>query len=118
MSSPSSSRKRKKCQEEKESSPIRKGKRVTSKRKDVVVKEKRADRYRSNPTADIKQRICRAVSQRLYLISQEDKSSSDSASRHFAVLGSTGNVYNVTIERKPGCTCPGELMSSLFLMNR
>lgn len=80
-------------------------------------KEKRAARYRSSASDDILQRIVRALNQRLYLISQEDKSnissssssspSPPSLSKHFAVLGSTGNVYNVIVDKKPTCTCPG-----------
>ena len=72
-------------------------------------KEKRAARYRSAPTEDIQTRIVRALNQRLYLISQEDKSSSESGllSKHFTILGSTGNVYDVIVDKKPCCTCPG-----------
>ena len=80
----------------------------------VPPKEKRGARYRSSATGDILQRIRRALNQRLYLINQEDKSDTSSSSsltptlsKHFAVLGSTGNVYNVIIDKKPSCTCPG-----------
>jgi len=44
-----------------------------------------------------------------YLISQRDTATAVSdgmLSREFAVLGSTGNVYNVRIAQTPHCSCP------------
>jgi hypothetical protein len=83
--------------------------------------EKRAARYRSKPPEGVMARIHRAISQRLYLLDQRDTSGSGGTgtsvgtsarpgqqmSRHYAVLGSTGNVYDVDICQKPCCTCPG-----------
>eukprot|EP00603_Paraphysomonas_imperforata_P011960 CAMPEP_0114458774 /NCGR_PEP_ID=MMETSP0104-20121206/4858_1 /TAXON_ID=37642 ORGANISM="Paraphysomonas imperforata, Strain PA2" /NCGR_SAMPLE_ID=MMETSP0104 /ASSEMBLY_ACC=CAM_ASM_000202 /LENGTH=230 /DNA_ID=CAMNT_0001631375 /DNA_START=1 /DNA_END=690 /DNA_ORIENTATION=- len=71
----------------------------------VTPQEKRAARYRSKPTSDVVQRIHRAISQRLYLLDQRD-TSNDVLSKRFAVLGSTGNVYEVDICQKSCCTCP------------
>lgn len=68
--------------------------------------EKRAARYRNGATADIAARITRATSQRMYLINQEDCSEDGNAMRKYAVLGSTGNVYDVEIAKFPTCTCP------------
>ena len=55
-------------------------------------------------------RLERALSERLYLIERRDASETSPsglvALRHeFAVLGSTGNVYEVAICRTPSCTC-------------
>jgi hypothetical protein len=83
--------------------------------------EKRAARYRSKPPEGVMARIHRAISQRLYLLDQRDTSGGGGTgtsvgtsarpgqqmSRHYAVLGSTGNVYDVDICQKPCCTCPG-----------
>ena len=71
--------------------------------------EKRAARSRG-PSAAAATRLARALSERLYLIDRRDESKvSESglmATRHvFAVLGSTGNVYQVAICRIPSCTC-------------
>jgi hypothetical protein len=70
-------------------------------------KEKRLRKFKKHPGTDVLERIYRALSQRLYLIDQEDVSSSGGGlGRKFAVLGSTGNVYDVKIGQQPTCTCP------------
>lgn len=56
------------------------------------------------------ERIKRATKQRLYLIKQEAISSTSSGpARKFIVLGSTGNVYTVTVDGLVSCTCPDAL---------
>jgi hypothetical protein len=47
-------------------------------------------------------RIARALTQRLYLIEQEEEDSG----RKYAVLGSTGNVYTVKVGPLVSCDCP------------
>ena len=74
----------------------------------AVKNEKRASRLVSRPTQKIIERIQRALSQRLYLINQEDLSTPNNLSREYNVLGSTGNVYDVTISKRCSCTCPDE----------
>ena len=74
-----------------------------------VTGEKRGARYRSMSAAGAA-RIERALTERLYLIERRDVSTASEsglvAHRHeFAVLGSTGNAYEVAICRKPSCTC-------------
>lgn len=73
---------------------------------EVEIIEKRQARYRSAPTNDIRQRISRAQSQRMYLVNQTDCSDSSGLSKNFTVLGSTGNIYDVVIARVPSCSCP------------
>lgn len=68
--------------------------------------EKRAARFRSSCPQAISQRIERALHQRLYLINQTDESKEGALCKKFAVLGSTGNVYDVRIEQRPSCSCP------------
>ena len=75
----------------------------TSKRQKVVP-EKRLRRYRSSMTNAIRDRIDRALHQRLYLLAAT-KSPNDSIYREYQVLGQTANVYTVTISHLPSCTC-------------
>jgi len=100
-----------------------------------IAAEKRALR-KGTLTTSIKERIYRANSQRMYLISQIDMTGTNPTSginnminnastgndndknvngtidenkllcRKFAILGSTGNVYDVLIHRFPSCNCP------------
>ncbi|KAJ1409958.1 hypothetical protein B484DRAFT_455981 [Ochromonadaceae sp. CCMP2298] len=79
-----------------------------AKRARAAPKEKRVRRFRSNPTSSIVDRIVRAGSQRLYLVKEgaRTEGTEELLSRQYAVLGSTGNVYDVTIGRVPHCTCP------------
>lgn len=76
-------------------------------------KEKRSRRFISNCSVAVKDRIERAQSQRLYLIEQKDMLEEGLdmdicpvVGREFAVLGSTGNVYDVRICKSPTCSCP------------
>ena len=77
--------------------------------------EKRAKRYRATCPQSLRERLQRARTQRLYLVKQsdipetvEDPSSGGAGSSkvEFTVLGSTGNVYTVTLAHVPSCNCP------------
>jgi len=57
-------------------------------------------------TGGISDRISRALSQRLYLVHRKETSVKGSLQHEFAVLGSTGNVYQVRISKHPFCSCP------------
>lgn len=72
------------------------------------VSEKRLARWRSRPSSATSDRIGRAFEQRMYLIKQECVLSraGTGPARSFTVLGSTGNVYTVTIDAMADCTCP------------
>ena len=75
--------------------------------------EKRAARERV-PTAASAMRLHRAMSERLYLVERRDRSEASASGLaalrlEFAVLGSTGNVYTVTLCRLPSCTCVDHL---------
>jgi hypothetical protein len=72
----------------------------------VFNQEKRIARFRSIPTPDVIQRIQRALQQRMYLIEQVDLSDESGLAKKFVVLGSTGNVYEVIIDKRPRCSCP------------
>jgi hypothetical protein len=76
----------------------------SSKRKKQSDTEKRLRRYRATMTVGIYDRIERALNQRLYLLAIT-KSSNESFSREYKVLGQTANVYTVVISHLPSCTC-------------
>ena len=76
----------------------------TSSKRQKKETEKRLRRYRSSMTVAIYDRIERALHQRLYLL-EITKSSNESISREYKVLGQTANVYTVIITHIPSCTC-------------
>ncbi|GKY94718.1 hypothetical protein MPSEU_000437300 [Mayamaea pseudoterrestris] len=65
--------------------------------------EKRLRRYRLACPGKLYDRIHRGVTQRLYLIERTEEGPDEMV---FSVLGSTGNVYQVTLTHIPTCTCP------------
>ncbi|KAH9070539.1 hypothetical protein Ae201684P_002896 [Aphanomyces euteiches] len=72
--------------------------------------EKRLSRYRSTPNQQTRDRIERAKHQRMFMIEKQVLSP---LHQTFAVLGSTGNIYTVSIEHVPTCTCPDFLRGNL-----
>ena len=79
-------------------------------RKSKKAEEKRLKRFRSKCPAAIQQRIDRAVTQRMYLVERGDV---ENHKCKFVVLGSTGNVYNVSISHVASCSCPDHLKGNL-----
>jgi len=78
--------------------------------------EKRLKRFRSKPTNPIRDRIKRAITQRLYLVQTSQPTicpENGGPSIAFAVLGSTGNIYEVTISKIPRCNCPDHAKGNL-----
>jgi Ring finger domain/SWIM zinc finger len=75
--------------------------------------EERLRSFRSNPTHAIQDRIQRAQEQTMFLISKDDDEPDRELKWTFVVLGSTGNVYDVTIQRVPHCTCPDHAKGNL-----
>eukprot|EP00850_Spirogloea_muscicola_P000770 SM000003S11015 [mRNA] locus=s3:290395:294938:- [translate_table: standard] len=88
--------------------------------------QKRAARFLASPSKATEERIARAYAHRLYLIDRQAAAcghDSVPTSCDFHVLGSTGNVYTVTISRMPRCTCPDNARGNvckhlLFVMLR
>jgi Ring finger domain/SWIM zinc finger len=73
--------------------------------------EKRIKRYRPSCPKSLHDRWERAATQRLYLIQQSEipvheSVVDESTAVDFTVLGSTGNVYTVSLGLLPTCTCP------------
>nr|CAG8445583.1 15784_t:CDS:10 [Entrophospora candida] len=65
--------------------------------------EKRLAMIRRSCSMKVKERIERAMSQRMFLV---DRSEVSESYHKFVVLGSIGNVYNVEISTLPKCSCP------------
>lgn len=90
--------------------------------------EKRATRYRPVPSQAMQERLSRAFVHRLFLVGVETPSSAAAdggdEARVYSVLGSTANVYTVTIRERPSCTCPDHIKRGdpckhiLFVMHR
>lgn len=87
-------------------------------------KEKREARSKSAPNQHDRDRIDRALSERVFMIpAREVYATSDSGitiGEKFPVLGTTGNVYVVDICKKPTCTCPdfdnGNICKHIFFV--
>merc|ERR1719319_586063 len=84
----------------------------TQKMKASKVEEKRDGRIRTLTQA-IRDRIARALGQRIFLIGRKDTSAEGSLGQEFTVLGSTGNVYKVKIDKHPNCDCPDHRKGNL-----
>ncbi|KAI0033393.1 hypothetical protein K488DRAFT_47803 [Vararia minispora EC-137] len=66
--------------------------------------EKRLARFKPRCPQNILDRLDRVMSQRFFMV---DRRREDGELREeFSVLGSTGNVYTVTIAHLPSCSCP------------
>ncbi|KAF8340340.1 uncharacterized protein EI90DRAFT_3279067 [Cantharellus anzutake] len=66
--------------------------------------EKRLARFKPHCPQNILDRVDRVMSQRFFLVHRERNGGE--LCEKFHVLGSTGNVYEVTIDKVPACTCP------------
>ncbi|KAJ8594642.1 hypothetical protein M405DRAFT_470179 [Rhizopogon salebrosus TDB-379] len=66
--------------------------------------EKRGAMFKKKCPQNILDRVDRVMSQRFFMV--ERKRSGDELREEFSVLGSTGNVYTVTIDKTPSCNCP------------
>eukprot|EP01084_Bolivina_argentea_P185543 319948_1 len=98
-SKPISKKKKKRILPTFKPSPIKKKK---PKKKPKKIIEKRSARKRKI-TQKVRDRISRARNQRLFMINATEI---DTYTREYAVLGSTGNVYTITISELNDCTCP------------
>lgn len=84
----------------------------------VFGSEKRPVRKRSF-SAKVNERISRAVYQRMFLLSRNTTRTIDYGGKQFEmasdfkVIGSTGNVYDVTIDSKVQCSCPDFIKGNL-----
>ncbi|EPS93838.1 hypothetical protein FOMPIDRAFT_1026400 [Fomitopsis schrenkii] len=66
--------------------------------------EKRPARFRAKCPQNILERLDRVISQRFFMIDRTRNG--DELKEEFSVLGSTGNVYTVIVDKTPSCNCP------------
>lgn len=67
---------------------------------------KRPARERTHCPKTVMDRLDRAMSQRMFMIERVPCANAPNQVDDFKVLGSTGNVYTVTIGNFPSCDCP------------
>jgi hypothetical protein len=79
---------------------------------DPVPGEQRGRPWRPYPSHDAQTRILRANTQRMFLVDRRSTTASGIGAA-FDVLGSTGNIYTVTIARSVKCTCPDAARGNL-----
>ncbi|KAK1922846.1 hypothetical protein DB88DRAFT_541064 [Papiliotrema laurentii] len=80
-------------------------KKVRSKKVAGEAEERRPARFRKRCPQNIQDRVDRVMTQRMFMIDRQ-KFPGVGLSETFKVLGSTGNVYTVTIDQQPRCDCP------------
>ncbi|KAH8685517.1 hypothetical protein BGZ60DRAFT_476867 [Tricladium varicosporioides] len=70
--------------------------------------EKRLKRFRAKPPTSYNERLLRARTQRMFLIERSRTMSEDGThdEESFDIAGTTGNVYQVIVNKVPSCTCP------------
>ncbi|KAH8602153.1 hypothetical protein B0O99DRAFT_680297 [Bisporella sp. PMI_857] len=66
--------------------------------------EKRLRRHRAQPPGTYIERLDRVRTQRMFLIDRNR--TNEEFEEVFDIAGSTGNIYQVTINKIPSCTCP------------
>ncbi|EGN95907.1 hypothetical protein SERLA73DRAFT_187179 [Serpula lacrymans var. lacrymans S7.3] len=66
--------------------------------------EKRGATFKKKCPQNIMDRVNRVMSQRFFLLDR--KREGGQLREEFSVLGSTGNVYTVIIDKAPSCNCP------------
>ncbi|KAF8236732.1 hypothetical protein L208DRAFT_1390229 [Tricholoma matsutake] len=66
--------------------------------------EKRAAIFKKKCPQNILDRVERVMTQRFFMIDRQR--TPGELREEFSVLGSTGNVYTVIIDRRPSCNCP------------
>ncbi|TFK46618.1 hypothetical protein OE88DRAFT_1667229 [Heliocybe sulcata] len=71
---------------------------------EAPIPEKREARFKSKCPQAILERVDRVAAQRFFMIDR--KRDGDELHEEFNVLGSTGNVYTVVIDKRPSCNCP------------
>ncbi|OCH92261.1 hypothetical protein OBBRIDRAFT_886411 [Obba rivulosa] len=74
---------------------------------DTPQSEKRGAITRKKCPKNILERLDRVISQRFFLVDRRREG--HALREEFSVLGSTGNVYTVVVDKKPSCNCPDAL---------
>ncbi|OJJ03760.1 hypothetical protein ASPVEDRAFT_43266 [Aspergillus versicolor CBS 583.65] len=68
--------------------------------------ERRLRRFRSAPPKSYRERLDRAISQRMFVVGQTVTGTDENPDLGFDIVGSTGNIYKTVIRKEPTCSCP------------
>ncbi|BCS28967.1 RING finger protein [Aspergillus puulaauensis] len=68
--------------------------------------ERRLRRFRSAPPKSYRERLDRAISQRMFVVGQAIAGTDENRELEFDIVGSTGNIYKTVIRKEPACSCP------------
>ncbi|KAL1977972.1 hypothetical protein VTN31DRAFT_831 [Thermomyces dupontii] len=71
-----------------------------------VREERRARRFRTHPPRSYLEKLERATTQRMFVIGRKRKGTEEVPEEEVYMVGTTGNIYRVTIAKEPSCTCP------------
>ncbi|KAL4809114.1 hypothetical protein BDV18DRAFT_94740 [Aspergillus unguis] len=71
--------------------------------------EKRLRRFRQSAPVSYRERLQRAVTQRMFVVNQTVTDTDGILELEFDIVGSTGNIYKTTIGKVPTCNCPDSL---------
>ncbi|KAF4468106.1 E3 ubiquitin- ligase Zswim2 [Fusarium albosuccineum] len=93
------------------------------KKKKAEKEEKRVRRFRPHPPQSFHDVYGRALSQRFYVLNRTRGGTDDCPEEDIEMTGSTGNIYNVHIGKRPSCTCPhfekgNQCKHILYVMSR
>ncbi|KAJ9660275.1 hypothetical protein H2201_007021 [Coniosporium apollinis] len=85
--------------------------------------EKRLRRFRAKPPQSYEAIKQRALTQRMFVIDRRRGGTEECPTETVKMVGSTGNVYTVTINKLPSCNCPHALKRFqckhiVYVMNR
>ncbi|MCJ1260022.1 hypothetical protein MMC24_007862, partial [Lignoscripta atroalba] len=94
--------------EEDDNAPASKGKqpKVASPRKRQKGEEKRMRIFRSRPPQSYLEKLNRVMGQRMFVINRTRGGTEAIPEEVIEMAGSTGNIYTVSINQLPSCTCP------------
>lgn len=88
------------------SSRSKKKQKTTDSPKKNQKEEKRLRRFRAHPPQTYNERLHRAQTQRMFVIDRIPTGTDDLPEETIEMAGTTGNVYRVTVNQVPRCTCP------------
>ncbi|KAL9115438.1 MAG: hypothetical protein Q9227_000759 [Pyrenula ochraceoflavens] len=91
-----------------QSAPRAKGKSTSSKEEGNAneVQEKRLRNKRSHPPKSYLEKLERAQTQRMIVVDRARNERESCPTEDINIVGTTGNIYKVTVSHLPSCTCP------------
>ncbi|KAL1985922.1 hypothetical protein VTN96DRAFT_7187 [Rasamsonia emersonii] len=65
--------------------------------------------FRRKPPQTFLEKLARATTQRMFVIGRRRTGTDEAPEEKVDMVGTTGNIYTVTIAKEPTCTCPDAL---------